>query len=252
MSMDRYNVSNKTVTITVVGIFLLITVLTSFYTVQTGEVGVVKYFGKVSDITAAGLNFKVPFISSVDKISIRDNKLVVDIEVSSRDMQTIRVQSQLIYSMPAGSVQQIYATYKTDVESILLLPTLQEKIQSTIAQYPIEQFVEKRPEISNLIASGVRESVRRSGVVIEGFLLVNHDFSEEYNNSIELKKIAEQNAQRAAFELEQKRLEAEAQILKQTSLTPLVLQELAIQKWDGKLPHYWGGNGNLPFIMRER
>jgi regulator of protease activity HflC (stomatin/prohibitin superfamily) len=250
--MERYNVSNKTMAVVAIVIFVLIALLTSFYTVETGEVGVVKYFGKVSDITNEGLNFKVPFISSVDKISIRDNKLKVDIEVSSRDMQTIRVQSQLIYSIPASSVQRIYATYKTDIESILLLPTLQEKIQSTIAQYPIDQFIEKRPIISAEIAKSVREQVHKSGAIIESFLLVNHDFSEEYDKSIEQKKIAEQNAQRAAYELEQKRLEAEAQILKQTSLTPLVLQEMAIQKWDGKLPHYWGGNGNLPFIMKER
>lgn len=250
--MERYNVSNKTMTVVVIGILVLIALYSSFYTVETGEVGVVKYFGKVSDITDEGLNFKVPFISSVDKISIRDNKLKVDIEVSSRDMQTIRVQSQLIYSIPASSVRRIYATYKTDIESILLLPTLQEKIQSTIAQYPIDQFIEKRPIISSEIAKSVREQVQNSGAIIESFLLVNHDFSEEYDKSIEQKKIAEQNAQRAAYELEQKRLEAEAQILKQTSLTPLVLQEMAIQKWDGKLPHYWGGQGNLPFIMKER
>ena len=214
----------------VIGIVVIIIAFTSFYTVETGEVGVVKYFSSVRDITDEGLHFKVPFISSVDKISIRNNKIQVTIEVSTQDMQTIKVQSQLIYSIPATAVQKVYATYKTDVEAILLTPTLQEKIQSCIAKYPIEQFVEKRPVISSEIATAVREQIIKSGVVVEEFLLMNHDFSSEYNNSIEQKKIAEQNAQRASFELEQKRLEAEAQKLKQMSLTPLVLQEMAIQK----------------------
>ena len=242
----------KVTIIIVIAIVVFATIFTALFTVETGEVGVVKIFGRVSSIADAGLNFKIPFVSSVDKISIRDNKIQVEIEVSSRDMQTIRVQTQLIYSIPATSVMQVYSTYKTNIESILLRPALQEKIQSNIAQYPIEQFVEKRPIIASKIASSVREQVQRTGVVIQDFLIMNHDFSPEYDKSIEAKKIAEQNAQRASFELEQKRLEAEAQKLKQMSLTPLVLQEMAIQKWDGKLPYYWGGNGQLPFIMKEK
>ena len=243
----------RTTTIIAIVAGVAIIAFSSFYTIETGEIGVEKYFSSVSRISGEGLNFKVPFISSVDKMSIRDNKIRVDIEVSSKDMQTIKLQAQLIYSIPATQVRKIYATYKTDIQNILLLPTLQEKIQSGIAKYPIEQFVEKRSVISNDILNTVRQATERSGVVISGFLIMNHDFSEEYDKSIELKKIAEQNAQRASFELEQKRLEAEAQKLKQLSLTPLVLQEMAIQKWDGKLPQYFSGSGGqLPFIMRER
>ena len=230
---------------------ILLALYLSFYTIETGEVGVVKYFGSIRNITDEGLQFKVPFISSVDKISIRNNKIFVDLEVSTSDMQTIRVQSQLVYSIPATSVRRVYSTYKTDIESILLLPILQEKIQSSVAMYPIEQFVEKRPTIASEIASAVREQVQSSGVIIHEFLLVNHDFSQEFDKSIERKKIAEQNAQRAAYELEEKRLEAEAQKLKQAALTPLVLQEMAILKWDGKMPYYYSGNGALPFISKE-
>ena len=247
------NLSQTKITmITVIIVVLAILLFTSFYTIETGEVGVVKYFSSVSDITGEGLHFKVPLISSVDKISIRNNKIRVEIEVSSKDMQTIKVQSQLIYSIPASSVRKVYTTYKTEIESILLMPTLQEKIQSNIAKYPIEQFVEKRPIISSEIANSVRQQVQKSGIVVEDFLIMNHDFSPDFDKSIEQKKIAEQNAQRASYELEQKRLEAEAQKLKQTSLTPLVLQEMAIQKWDGKMPQYYSGNGTLPFIMKEK
>jgi regulator of protease activity HflC (stomatin/prohibitin superfamily) len=224
------NLGTGTSKVVLIVAVLVVALFLSFYTIETGEIGVEKYFSSVTRITDEGLHFKVPFISSVDKISIRDNKIPVKIEVSSKDMQTITIEAQLIYSIPAENVQRIYATYKTDVEAILLMPTLKEKIQSGIAKYPIELFVEKRPVISNEILEAVKVSTEKSGVAIRGFLMMNHDFSKEFDKSIEGKKIAEQNAQRAAYELEQKRLEAEAQKLKQTSLTPLVLQELAIQK----------------------
>ena len=43
------------------------------------------------------------------------------------------------------------------------------------------------------------------------------------------------------------KLEAEAQKVKQASLSEMVLQEMAINKWDGKLPQYFSGD-QLPFI----
>lgn len=52
-------------------IFLLIGVLTSFYTVDDKQLGVVTTFGAVSDITEPGLHFKLPFgIQQVDKVDV--------------------------------------------------------------------------------------------------------------------------------------------------------------------------------------
>ena len=75
-------------------------------------------------------------------------------------------------------------------------------------------------------------------------------FSDEFNKAIEDKKIAEQGALKAKYDLERVTLEAKAQLEKQKSLNQMVLQEKAIDKWDGKLPQYYSG-GELPFIMTK-
>ncbi|MBP3304689.1 MAG: FtsH protease activity modulator HflK [Oscillospiraceae bacterium] len=57
--------------IAAVGIFLLIGILTCFYTVDDKQQAVVTTFGKVSDITNAGLHFKLPFgIQQVHKVDV--------------------------------------------------------------------------------------------------------------------------------------------------------------------------------------
>jgi len=45
----------------IVALFVLILIFTSFYTVDEKEAGVVTTFGRVSDITDAGIHFKLPF-----------------------------------------------------------------------------------------------------------------------------------------------------------------------------------------------
>jgi len=234
----------------VIGFFVLLAVIilsNCFYTVNTGERGVVLRFGSLQSVANEGLNVKVPFTDRVEIMSVRDRKLSVNIEVSSSDIQTITVEIGLVYALDPLKVGQIYQRYGTIIEETLLRPALSEKINAIIAEYPIEIFVEKRAEISNRINTAFSEQVAGSGTVVKDLLIVNHDFSTEFNKAIEDKKIAEQGALTAKFTLDRMRLEAEAQKIKQASLSPMVLQEMAINKWDGKLPEYFSGS-QLPFL----
>ena len=77
------------------------------------------------------------------------------------------------------------------------------------------------------------------------------DFSEDFNNAIEQKQVAQQNLERAKIEAETARTQAKGQsdaqkILKDTgALSPEYLQFLGLQKWNGILPYATNG---LPFI----
>jgi regulator of protease activity HflC (stomatin/prohibitin superfamily) len=234
--------------ITGILIFIAIIVLaSSFYTVETGERAVILRFGKLHRVAGEGLNFKAPMIDDVRRLSIRDNNLSMKTEVSSSDIQTIDVDVSLVYALDAQKLDRIFQTYGQDIENTLIRPTLSEKINAVIAEYPIEAFVEKRAEISSRINTSFANQVAGSGIVVKTMLIVNHDFSDEFNKAIEDKKVAEQGALGAKFTLERMKLEAEAQKIKQASLSDMVLQEMAINKWDGKMPQYFSG-GQLPFI----
>lgn len=237
----------KYVLIAVSVIILIILSASSFYTIDTGERGVILRFGRLTTIADEGLNVKVPFVDEVKKLSIRDQNLSLHTEVSSSDIQTIAVDVSLVYSLDSKRVDKIFQTYGMDIENTLIRPTLSEKINAVIAEYPIETFVEKRAEISNRINTTFANQVTGSGIKVKSLLITNHDFSDDFNKAIEDKKIAEQGALTAKFTLERMKLEAEAQKVKQASLSPMVLQEMAINKWDGKMPQYFSG-AQLPFI----
>ncbi|MDL2331032.1 prohibitin family protein [Odoribacter sp. OttesenSCG-928-A06] len=239
---------NKKWVALVVVIFVLgVVALNGFYTIDTGERGVVLRFGRLTGIVSEGLNLKIPFVDHVEKLSVRDHNLTMKSEVSSSDIQTIAVEVGLVYSLNPQKIDKIYQTYGKNIEQTLVRPTLSEKINAIIAEYPIEAFVEKRAEISNRINTAFASQVDGSGILVKSLLITNHDFSSEFNKAIEDKKIAEQGALTAKFTLDRMKLEAEAQKIKQASLSAMVLQEMAINKWDGKMPQYFSG-ANLPFI----
>jgi regulator of protease activity HflC (stomatin/prohibitin superfamily) len=240
-------INKKYITLGAIAFVLIILLASSFYTIDTGERGVILRFGKLQGVAGEGLNMKIPFVDNIEKLSIRDHNLSMKSEVSSSDIQTIAVEVSLVYSLDPQKVDYVFQTYSTRIEQTLIRPTLSEKINAIIAEYPIEAFVEKRAEISNRINSTFSNQVAGSGILVRSLLITNHDFSGEFNKAIEDKKIAEQGALAAKFTLERMKLEAEAQRIKQASLSPMVLQEMAINKWDGKMPQYFSGS-QLPFI----
>lgn len=124
-------------------------------------------------------------------------------------------------------------------------------VNTIVAEYNIESFVEKRAEIFKKISDSFILKIKNSGINVKSLLITNHDFSDEYNKAIEAKKVAEQGALEAKYDLEKTRLDAEAQTLNQKSLNEMVLQEKAIDKWDGKLPTYMGDGRNLPFLIKQ-
>ena len=50
--------------------FVLLALLSSVYTIDPGEVGVVQRFGKLSSYSNPGLHLKIPFIDSLTKVNV--------------------------------------------------------------------------------------------------------------------------------------------------------------------------------------
>ena len=228
----------------IIGIILL---FSGFTFISPGYVGVVMRLEKPVAVYENGVHLKIPVIDTVKKLNIRDTKYDAKFDVSSKDVQTISVFSSLVCALNPNFAKQVYLKYGDHYIETLVNPLWAEVVNSVIANYPIEEFVEKKPEISAKIKATLEKRMTGSGIELRDFLITNHDFSDEYDKAVESKKVAEQGALKAKYDLERVTLEAEAQKRKQASLTQHVLQEKAIDKWDGKLPMYYSG-GQLPFI----
>lgn len=233
------------------GVFIaFIAIMSSFSIIETGERGVVLRLGEYKYTMNEGLNFKAPFIDSVYKMQIRDRSYNSDVEVSSKDMQTIKISSSLVYSLDSQKVGDIYRRYGNNIESTIIKPTVAEVINATIAQYPIEEFVSKRDEISKKIMGTIQTRLSDIGIDIKSFLITNHDFSDDYNKAIEQKKIAEQAAITAEYNKQKAQLDSEANKYRNEGLSKYVLMEKFLDKWDGHMPKVLtGSDGNMSMIL---
>lgn len=233
-------------------IFIIIIILFfgSFKTIKSGEIGLKVRFGKIVDTELTeGVNFKIPFIEKIVKVNTKVQKSELKTEASTKDLQIVNASVVVNYRIDINKVVQLYKTVGTDYNNTVLLPAIKESIKTAIAGYNAEEITTNRKTVSDNCLNTIQEKVLKYGIIIEDFNLTDFGFTDEYTRAIEQKQVAEQNLEKAKLDAEKKLVEANAEKqaneLKNQTLTDQVLQEKLIEKWNGNLPSYYGGESGL-------
>ena len=244
----------KFIVITLVIILFLIIIFGSIRTIKSGEVGIKVRFGKViSTQMKDGINIKIPFIEKIVKMNIQVQKIEVDAASASKDLQDINMKIAVNYRVDGKQATNLYKNVEINYNEVVLQPAIQESIKAVASQYTAEQLIAKRSEVSLKCIEALQNKVKKYGLQIDNFNIINFNFSAEFNKAIEEKQIAEQKVLTAKQELEKEKIEAEKKLvkaeaekksneMKKQTLTDNIIKEKLIEKWNGELPKVNGGN----------
>ena len=249
----------------IIAILAILFLSSAFTIVGPGERGVVVRLGEVTGrIFDEGLNFKIPFIDSIIKMDVKVQRF--DIEkgtAASKDGQSVYTTIAVNYSLQPDKVDVIYQTMRRGYENNVIFPAVNEAIKQATAKYDAVEILQNRGEVGDLMKSILKERLEQHNINVLAISVTNLKFSEGFDNALEAKQTAVQQAlkaqndlERVKFEAEQKieyaKAEAEAiriqaeSVAKQGGASYVKLK--AIEKWDGKLPVYSTGGGNGTFF----
>ena len=241
-----------------IGVFLDI-----FAIVPAGERGILLTFGKVEEIILEeGLNFKIPIIQIVKKIDIKIQKEEIDASAASKDLQIVTAKIALNYHLESEMVNKLWQSVGKDYKSRIIDPAIQEAVKAVTARYTAEELITKRPQVKDDAKIALSERLAKEFILVDELSIVNFDFSASFNQAIEAKVTAEQNALAAKNKLEQVKYEAEQRVVEAKGEAEAIsIQAKAIQqqggseyvrlktieKWNGVLPVYSLGE-NVPLL----
>lgn len=244
----------------IIGLIAVIIVFGSFGTVGAGERGVKTRFGGVTGaVIGEGLFFKLPFVEQVVIMDIKTQKEQTDANAASKDLQTVNSVVALNYSVKPEAVAKLYQEIGVDYKARVIDPAMQESVKASTAKFTAEELITKREEVKEDIKQAITQRLAVNGILVENFSIINFNFSKSFNDAIEAKVTAEQDALAAKNKLAQVQYEAQqavekakgnAEALRVESAAinsnPQVLQLRAIEKWDGHMPQVTGSA--TPFI----
>lgn len=226
----------------IVAVFLVITFFTSIRMVGTGQVGVVTQYGRVTGRELnEGLSFVAPWgFNNVTVYDIRLQKESVASTAASKDLQDVSSEIVLNYSLERGSVSKVHQTIGALYVDKVITPAINEVFKAASAEYTASELITQRSQLKTIAQKTLADRLSSYGIKVNELSIVDFKFSDNFSKAIEEKQVAQQNAERAKFNLEAAYTDAEAQKAQSETLTAEYLQKLAIDKWDGKLPTYLG------------
>ncbi len=274
-----------------VGVMASIIFITScFVIVDSGRVGVVRRLGAVQpDHLPEGFHLKIPLVDRVEEIDIRLRAAQADAGASSKDLQVVRTQVAVQYSLSGAVMPSTYQSIGTRamLEGTLIAPAILESVKAITAQYTAEELVTRRAEVKTKIQGSIEDFVNATldekgvsgAVMLANVAITDFDFSDEFNRAIEEKVQAEQEALKAKNEKLRRVTQAEAAAAERTLAAdaeayqieaaskaradairreaealrdnPDLIQLRIAEKWDGQLPQVNGGSA-LPLLNIER
>ena len=226
-------------------IVVLIVFVSSYVQIPSGYVGVLTRFGKAIGERQPGVSWKVPFIESVTPMNVQVQKEQVDASAASKDLQTVTTSVALNYHLDHGQVSNVYVNLSADYVDRVISPDIQESTKAVTARYNAEELLSRRAEVADAMTKDLIDKLQPRGIVVDQVSIVNFSFGQEFSQAIEQKQVAQQDAQRAQYTLQKAQLDAQANQVQQSALTPEILEQQAIAKWDGHLPTTVAGQGSV-------
>lgn len=248
-------------------LLLILIAISPFTIIDAGHRGVVKNWGAVSEeILGEGIHWVTPIKQDVVEFDVRTQKEQVEAGAASKDLQTVNATVALNYHLEGGKVNRLLQE-TDDYKTTIIAPAIQESVKAAAAKYTAEELVTKRALVKEDARVLLVERLAPKHIVLDDLSIVNFSFSKSFDEAIEAKVTAEQQALAAKNKLEQVKFEAEQRVAQARAEAEAIriqaqaitqqggedyVQLKAIEKWNGVLPGQMIPGSTVPFLNLTR
>lgn len=203
--------SAGTVSLLLAVVFAVIALTQCFSQIPAGHVGVIDFFGIVSDrILPSGINLVNP-LARVVKFSIQTKEEKETMQVLSREGLTIGLEISALYRLNPDSAASVYKTVAGgDYENIILVPQFRSISRAVTAGFQASAlYSTERERLGQTIQEELARTLEKRGVHVESTPLRNVQLPSQLTEAIEQKQRADQESQRMEFVLTKEKQEAD-------------------------------------------
>lgn len=191
--------------------FLLVVLLfSSVARVESGHVGVLTLFGRVTgEQLSEGIHLVNPFKVN-HEMSIRTQELKESASVPSSEGLVMNLDTSLIFHLNPEKASDVYQKIGPNYVVVLIEPNLRAAIREATASHTANALYSgEREMVANQIRDQLMGLLAQRGIVIESILLRDIQLPQTLKSSIEAKQQAEQEALAMNFRLQKEKQEAE-------------------------------------------
>jgi regulator of protease activity HflC (stomatin/prohibitin superfamily) len=155
---------------------------------------------------------------------------------------------------------------RQDYEQRVIQPFVQEAVKSVAANFDAEQLITQRPRVKADLQNLLTKRLAVLGITVVELSITDFRFTQVFQDSIEAKVKAVQQALEAENALKRVGFEAQQAIVKATAeakglelqkaqiseqllqLRKIEVERAAVEKWNGVMPTVVTGGGPVPML----
>jgi prohibitin 1 len=265
-------VTTKRITFALMVLFIFVALIQFFTVIPAGHVGVVDFFGTVSDNTLkAGINLVNP-MARVVKMSIQTQEIKETMDVPSKEGLTVQLEMSALFHLDPEKAADVYKTVEGgNYVDIILVPQFRAVSRGVTAGYEARAlYTSEREMLTQLIQKDLAMKIEARGITVESTPLRRVGLPPDLTCAIEEKLRADQESQRMAFVLQKEKQEAERKRIEVGGIAGfqrIVAQGISenLLRWKGieateknsasqnaKVIIVGGGKNGLPLIMNTQ
>jgi prohibitin 2 len=263
-----------------IGVPALILFFSVFRIIPAGHMGVKVLFGQVDPVPLReGLNVVLNPLYDIVVMDGRVGKHVAKYDAASKDLQAVHVEMVLNVRLSPDRAPDVYRSIGLDYSAVIIDPAAQEVLKANTATHNAAEILLRRPAIRADVQRELTAWLAKYGIELKEASLANIRFDQAYEKAIEAK---EQKAEQKRYELiqaqrqaeiiaaaakgrgdaareeangvaEATRIKGDAEATYNTrvssSLTPTLIQQQHLSKWDGRRPQYSFGGNAVPLVQ---
>src|SRR5246127_1274861 len=196
--------------IAVVGFLVALLLFSSVAKVESGNVGVLTLFGRVTgEVLSEGVHLVNPFKSN-NELSIRTQEIKESASVPSSEGLVMNLDTSLIYHLDPEKAAEVYQKIGPNYVTVLIEPNLRAAIRESTASHTANAlYTGEREMVAKQIYTQLADKLGQRGVLVESVLLRDIQLPTTLKASIESKQQAEQEALAMSFRLQKETQEAQ-------------------------------------------